>query len=130
MTEEQSTLQPYTPAEALAALDKQEQERKEAYEKRYINKELDTTPKEYLFTGVVQFEKQRKFKQKDGTEKANDVWHFESADKREFTTSNFQTAREILTALKNKKYKISLAHKSQKGTDGNFHDAIVLVKAE
>jgi hypothetical protein len=128
-TNEQDTLEAYTAEQALEIIDKKQ----EAYDQKFINKELDENPREYIATGVIQFGSHIfKKKDKDGTmiDDKRDIWHFEIANDREFTTSNFTTAREIISALKDKKYKLTLAHRSQKGKDGQFHDAIVLVKAE
>ena len=118
-----------TVQQALEKLEAEEKARQEAYDKKYVNKSITNEPTEFTFTGEVEFG-QVTFKQKDNTEKTNDVWKFKVADDREFSTSNFQLSREILTALKDNKHKISLAHRSVKGKDGNYHDSIVMIKAE
>ena len=127
--ENQNTLEKLTVQQALEKLDAEEKARQEAYDKKYVNKSITNEPTEFTFTGEVEFG-QVTFKQKDNTEKTNDVWKFKVADDREFSTSNFQLSREILTALKDNKHKISLAHRSVKGKDGNYHDSIVMIKAE
>ena len=127
--EKQTTLQSLTPDEALKKLEEEEAARQKAYEEKYVNKFVTDQPTEFYFIGPVKYGKIT-FKQKDNTEKTNDVWRFEVANEREFSTSNFQLAREILTALKDGKHKISLAHRSVKGKDGNYHDSIVMIKAE
>ena len=127
--ENQNTLEKLTVQQALEKLEAEEKARQEAYDKKYVNKSIGTDPAEFTFTGEVEFG-QVTFKQKDNTEKTNDVWKFKVADDREFSTSNFQLSREILTALKDNKHKISLAHRSVKGKDGNYHDSIVMINAE
>lgn len=127
--ENQNTLEKLTVQQALEKLEAEEKARQEAYDKKYVNKSITNEPTEFTFTGEVEFG-QVTFKQKDNTEKTNDVWKFKVADDREFSTSNFQLSREILTALKDNKHKISLAHRSVKGKDGNYHDSIVMIKAE
>ena len=127
--EQENNLQKFTADDALKKLDEEEKARQEAYDKKYVNKSITTEPTEFTFTGEIEFGKVT-FKQKDGTEKISDVWKFKVADDREFSTSNFQLSREILTALKDNKHKISLAHRSVKGKDGNYHDSIVMIKAE
>ena len=127
--ENENNLQKFTAEDALKKLEEEEAARQKAYDQKYVNKSIGTDPAEFTFTGEVEFGKVT-FKQKDGTEKTNDVWKFKVADDREFSTSNFQLSREILTALKDNKHKISLAHKSVKGKDGNYHDSIVMIKAE
>ena len=127
--ENENNLQKFTVEEALKKLNDEEAARQKAYDQKYVNKSIGTDPAEFTFTGEVEFGKVT-FKQKDGTEKTNDVWKFKVADDREFSTSNFQLSREILTALKDNKHKISLAHRSVKGKDGNYHDSIVMIKAE
>ena len=127
--ENQNTLDKLTVQQALEKLEAEEKARQEAYDKKYVNKSITNEPTEFTFTGEVEFG-QVTFKQKDNTEKTNDVWKFKVADDREFSTSNFQLSREILTALKDGKHKISLAHRSVKGKDGNYHDSIVMIKAE
>ena len=127
--ENQNTLEKLTVQQALEKLEAEEKARQEAYDKKYVNKSITNEPTEFTFTGEVEFG-QVTFKQKDNTEKTNDVWKFKVADDREFSTSNFQLSREILTALKDGKHKISLAHRSVKGKDGNYHDSIVMIKAE
>ena len=127
--EQENNLQKFTADDALKKLDEEEKARQEAYDKKYVNKSITTEPTEFTFTGEVEFGKVT-FKQKDGTEKTNDVWKFKVADDREFSTSNFQLSREILTALKDGKHKISLAHRSVKGKDGDYHDSIVMINAE
>ena len=127
--ENQNTLEKLTVQQALEKLDAEEKVRQEAYDKKYVNKSITNEPTEFTFTGEVEFG-QVTFKQKDNTEKTNDVWKFKVADDREFSTSNFQLSREILTALKDGKHNISLAHRSVKGKDGNYHDSIVMIKAE
>ena len=127
--ENQNTLEKLTVQQALEKLEAEEKARQEAYDKKYVNKSIGTDPAEFTFTGEVEFGKVT-FKQKDGTEKISDVWEFRIAEDREFSTSNFQLSREILTALKDNKHKISLAHRSVKGKDGNYHDSIVMIKAE
>jgi hypothetical protein len=127
--ENQNNLQKFTAEEALKRLEEEEAARQKAYDQKYANKSIGTDPAEFNFTGEVEFGKVT-FKQKDGTEKTNDVWRFKIVEDREFSTSNFQLSREILTALKDGKHKISLAHRSVKGKDGNYHDAIAMIKAE
>ena len=127
--ENENNLQKFTAEDALKKLEEEEAARQKAYDQKYVNKSIGTDPAEFTFTGEVEFGKVT-FKQKDGTEKTNDVWKFKVADDREFSTSNFQLSREILTALKDNKHKISLAHRSVKGKDGNYHDSIVMIKAE
>ena len=127
--ENQNTLEKLTVQQALEKLDAEEKARQEAYDKKYVNKSITNEPTEFTFTGEVEFGKVT-FKQKDNTEKTNDVWKFRIEGDREFSTSNFQLSREILTALKDNKHKISLAHRSVKGKDGNYHDSIVMIKAE
>ena len=127
--ENQNTLEKLTVQQALEKLEAEEKARQEAYDKKYVNKSITNEPTEFTFTGEVEFG-QVTFKQKDGTEKISDVWKFRIEGDREFSTSNFQLSREILTALKDNKHKISLAHRSVKGKDGNYHDSIVMIKAE
>ena len=127
--ENENNLQKFTAEDALKKLEEEEAARQKAYDQKYVNKSIGTDPAEFTFTGEVEFGKVT-FKQKDGTEKTNDVWKFKVADDREFSTSNFQLSREILTALKDNKHKISLAHRSVKGKDGNYHDSIVMINAE
>ena len=127
--ENENNLQKFTAEDALKKLEEEEAARQKAYDQKYVNKSIGTDPAEFTFTGEVEFGKVT-FKQKDGTEKTNDVWKFKVADDREFSTSNFQLSREILTALKDGKHKISLAHRSVKGKDGNYHDSIVMINAE
>ena len=127
--ENENNLQKFTAEEALKKLNDEEAARQEAYDKKYVNKSIGTDPAEFTFTGEIEFGKVA-FKQKDGTEKISDVWKFRIAEDREFSTSNFQLSREILTALKDNKHRISLAHRSVKGKDGNYHDSIVMIKAE
>lgn len=127
--ENQNTLEKLTVQQALEKLEAEEKARQEAYDKKYVNKSITNEPTEFTFTSEVEFG-QVTFKQKDNTEKTNDVWKFKVADDREFSTSNFQLSREILTALKDNKHKISLAHRSVKGKDGNYHDSIVMINAE
>ena len=107
--ENQNTLEKLTVQQALEKLEAEEKARQEAYDKKYVNKSITNEPTEFTFTGEVEFG-QVTFKQKDNTEKTNDVWKFKVADDREFSTSNFQLSREILTALKDNKHKISLPH--------------------
>lgn len=125
---EENSLVAYTVDEALNAITKREEER----DKKYINKELDEQPRTYVFTGIIQFGKMVFKKKVDGKEvdDPKDIWHFEVAENREFSTSNFTLAKEIVSALKDKKYKITLAHRSQKGKDDKFHDTIALLHAE
>lgn len=127
--ENENNLQKFTAEDALKKLEEEEAARQKAYDQKYVNKSIGTDPAEFTFTGEVEFGKVT-FKQKDGSEKISDVWRFRIAEDREFSTSNFQLSREILTALKDGKHKISLAHKSVKGKDGNYHDSIVMIKAE
>ena len=127
--ENENNLQKFTAEDALKKLEEEEAARQKAYDQKYVNKSIGTDPAEFTFTGEVEFGKVT-FKQKDGSEKISDVWRFRIAEDREFSTSNFQLSREILTALKDGKHKISLAHKSVKGKDGNYHDSIVMINAE
>ena len=127
--ENENNLQKFTAEDALKKLEEEEAARQKAYDQKYVNKSIGTDPAEFTFTGEVEFGKVT-FKQKDGSEKISDVWRLRIAEDGEFSTSNFQLSREILTALKDGKHKISLAHKSVKGKDGNYHDSIVMIKAE
>ena len=124
-TTAENNLRKYTVDEALNELQKKEEE----YAKKYINKELTDQPQAYEFLDKAAFREQT-FKRPNGEEKVIGVWHFYTVDNREFTTSNIQLAKEMLQAIKDGKRKISLAHKSVKGRDNQYHDTIALINAE